>query len=87
MSDLAKRECVPCKGGVPALEGEDLARLREELGHDWDVVDDHHLTKTFAFPDFASALAYVPIRAAAKALKQAAIWRSLTGSSTTGRTA
>ena len=53
---LAKKECVPCKGGVPPLEGEELHRLERELGHEWKVVDGHHLEKSFAFPDFQTAL-------------------------------
>ena len=59
MSDLASKTCVPCRGGVPALEGEELTRLAGELGHDWSVVDEHHLTKTFTFSNFVEALAYV----------------------------
>ena len=57
-SDLARRKCVPCSGGVPPLGGraiEDyLARLEG-----WTVVDGHTLTKTYAFPSFAPALAFV----------------------------
>lgn len=56
MSDLAAKECVPCKGGVPPLEGEALRQLHERLGNDWDVVDGHHLTKRFEFDDFRQAL-------------------------------
>lgn len=56
MADLAAKECVPCKGGVPPLEGEELRRLHDKLGHDWTVVDEHHLTKRFAFDDFRQAL-------------------------------
>ena len=56
---LADKKCVPCRGGVPPLAGDALRRLQEELGHDWEVVKGHHLSKTFDFPDFAQALAYV----------------------------
>src|SRR4030066_168921 len=42
-SELAKRECVPCKGGVPPLKGKELHDLWDLLGHDWLVVDEHHL--------------------------------------------
>lgn len=59
MSELAKKTCLPCQGGVPPLRGEELTALEEQLGQGWQVVDEHHLTKTFSFPDFASALAYV----------------------------
>lgn len=56
MSDLASKECIPCRGGVPPLEGDALAELEEELGGDWEVVDGHHLEKTYRFDDFQQAL-------------------------------
>ena len=59
MSDLASRECVPCKGDVDPLKGEALAELHAELGNDWQLVDEHHLVKTYVFPDFRTALAFV----------------------------
>lgn len=55
---LADRECVPCRGGVPALEGEALAALCEQLGPGWDLVDGTRLTKEFEFPDFRQALGF-----------------------------
>ena len=58
MSDLAEKKCVPCRGGVPPLEAGRIAELLEELS-DWSAQDNHHLTKTHPFPDFAQALAFV----------------------------
>jgi 4a-hydroxytetrahydrobiopterin dehydratase len=57
--DLAEMECVPCKGGVPALRGPELERLQSRLGNDWQVVDEHHLSKSYRFKDYASTLAFV----------------------------
>ena len=56
--NLAQRSCVPCRGGVPALKGEPLQALAAEVPG-WQVVDEHHLHRVFAFPDFAEALAFV----------------------------
>ena len=58
MSELAKRECVPCSGGVPALRGEELEALLEKLGGGWRVIDGHHLEKHYRFRDFRDALAF-----------------------------
>jgi 4a-hydroxytetrahydrobiopterin dehydratase len=58
MSGLAREQCVPCRGGVPALQGETLRELERVLGGGWRVVDEHHLEKEFTFPDFAQALAF-----------------------------
>jgi 4a-hydroxytetrahydrobiopterin dehydratase len=55
---LASEKCVPCRGGVPALKGEELAGLERQLGAGWRVVDEHHLEKEYRFPDFATALAF-----------------------------
>lgn len=58
MTELAKKHCVPCRGGVPPLAGEELRKLSAQLP-DWKVVDGHHITKTFIFPDFQTALDFV----------------------------
>ena len=57
-ASLADEKCIPCRGGVPPLKGEELAAVQRELGGDWKVVDEHHLEREFRFPDFASALAF-----------------------------
>jgi 4a-hydroxytetrahydrobiopterin dehydratase len=55
---LASKECIPCKGDVPALKGTELGKLANQLGHGWSVVEEHHLEKQFAFPDFRQALVF-----------------------------
>jgi 4a-hydroxytetrahydrobiopterin dehydratase len=58
MSDLAEKNCVPCKGGVPPLAGRELETLANQVPQ-WTVVNGHHLTRAFKFPDFSHALAFV----------------------------
>ena len=53
---LAKKNCIPCKGDTPPLKGDALTHLIGQLGHGWEIVKDHHLEKTFPFPDFQTAL-------------------------------
>jgi 4a-hydroxytetrahydrobiopterin dehydratase len=55
---LAAKHCVPCRGGVPPLTGEPLEQLKAQVPR-WQVVDEHHLTKTFTFSDFRTALDFV----------------------------
>jgi len=55
---LADRQCVPCRGGAPPLKGQELDRFSAQLPG-WKVVGEHHLEKTFLFPDFKTALAFV----------------------------
>jgi 4a-hydroxytetrahydrobiopterin dehydratase len=56
MAELAEMECIPCKGGVPPLKGEELKELHQKLGDSWQVVNEHHLEKEFEFKDFRQAL-------------------------------
>ena len=56
MKDLASRQCVPCKGGVPPLTAAEIAPLRAQLDPAWEVVEDHHLSRLYRFKDFKEAL-------------------------------
>jgi 4a-hydroxytetrahydrobiopterin dehydratase len=54
---LAERRCKPCKGNMPPMKGEDLARYRKELGDGWNVIGEHHLEKAFKLKDWHEAVA------------------------------
>ncbi len=58
MAELASKTCIPCRGGVPPLAGKELENLVKEVPQ-WRVVNGHHLTREFKFPDFKQALAFV----------------------------
>ncbi len=57
--ELASKECVPCRGGIPPLAGDELQILGRQLGNGWEVVDAHHLSREFTFKNFTEALAFV----------------------------
>jgi 4a-hydroxytetrahydrobiopterin dehydratase len=61
MSSLASKTCVPCRGGVPPLKGQELDALHKQLPEwaHWTVMNEHHISRTYTFPDFKSALAFV----------------------------
>ncbi len=56
MSELAEGTCIPCRGGVPPLKGEQLDALLEKLGNGWQIINEHHLEKEYIFADFRQAL-------------------------------
>lgn len=58
MSSLAGRQCVPCRGGVPPMGGQEIIEFLSEIDG-WDVVEEHHLRKDFKFGDFREALEFV----------------------------
>jgi 4a-hydroxytetrahydrobiopterin dehydratase len=57
MSNLANRECS-CRGGVPPLKGDELTKLLAEL-NGWEIVNEHHLKKSYKFADFGEAQEFV----------------------------
>jgi len=58
MTELAAKQCIPCKGDVPPLKGDELKKLQEQIHEDWELVDEHHLERLFKLPDFQNALDY-----------------------------
>ncbi|MFN2453196.1 MAG: 4a-hydroxytetrahydrobiopterin dehydratase [Pyrinomonadaceae bacterium] len=58
MTDLKERNCVPCRGGVPPLKGVEIKEFAGQL-KSWDVIEEHHLRKIYAFENFRDALEFV----------------------------
>ena len=52
---LADKTCVPCRGGVPPLKGDALKVFGTQVP-EWEVMNEHHLHRTFPFPNFQKAL-------------------------------
>ena len=60
MTDLRQSSCVPCKGGVPPLTPEEVARLSPQAPA-WKVTEKDgipRLSRAFTFKDFRAALAF-----------------------------
>jgi len=58
MSELSSRHCIPCRGGVPPLQGEEITTFLNQL-NGWEVVNEHHLKKTYRFADFRESQLFV----------------------------
>ena len=58
MSELSSRQCVPCRGGVPPLKGEEITTLLNQVSG-WDVINQHHLKKNYRFANFKESLSFV----------------------------
>lgn len=55
---LAEMKCKPCKGWIAPLKGSELTELLCQLDN-WDLVMEHHIKKSFTFPNFERGLAFV----------------------------
>jgi 4a-hydroxytetrahydrobiopterin dehydratase len=66
MANLADRQCIPCRGGVPPLTREQLAPLLAQIDGAWElreVPDERRgtitmLTRAYRFDDFKDAMAF-----------------------------
>ena len=57
MQELADKQCIPCRGGIPPLTTDEIRPLALQLP-DWEVVDGHHLDRSYKFKDFREALEF-----------------------------
>ncbi|OGL49847.1 MAG: 4a-hydroxytetrahydrobiopterin dehydratase [Candidatus Schekmanbacteria bacterium RBG_13_48_7] len=58
MCDLSKKQCVPCRGGMPALKGNEIKPLLDRLEDGWKVINEHNLEKEYKFENFRKALEF-----------------------------
>ncbi len=57
-TELRGKKCIPCEEGGEPLKGQELQDYAEAVS-DWDVIDEHHIKRTFEFDNFKQALDFV----------------------------
>ena len=62
MSELFDKKCVPCEGGVPALDVSEIHKYQKKIDG-WDVIKNekniHFLEKKFTFKNFVESQKFV----------------------------
>ena len=62
MSDLDEKKCVPCEGGIPALDISEIHKYQKKIDG-WDVIKNekniHFLEKKFTFKNFVESQKFV----------------------------
>ena len=62
MSELFDKKCVPCEGGVPALDLSEIHKYQKKIDG-WDVIKNekniHFLEKKFKFKNFVESQKFV----------------------------
>ncbi len=60
MSELVRKKCIPCEGGVEPLTEQAARALMPELHEDWMLIDGGRmLARTFTFKNFAETMTFV----------------------------
>jgi 4a-hydroxytetrahydrobiopterin dehydratase len=60
MEQLSQQKCVPCSGGTPRLNSEQIAALKPQIP-EWNIVEVEgipRLVRLYKFPTFQTALAF-----------------------------
>ena len=62
MSELDKKKCVPCEGGIPALDISEIHKYQKKIDG-WDVIKNDKniffLEKKFEFKNFSESQKFV----------------------------
>ncbi|MFA6134137.1 MAG: 4a-hydroxytetrahydrobiopterin dehydratase [Phycisphaerae bacterium] len=59
LPDLTARKCTACQAGAEPLKGDKLREYSLQVPA-WDIVgNDHHISRSFKFKNFAQALEFV----------------------------
>jgi 4a-hydroxytetrahydrobiopterin dehydratase len=53
---LKDQQCKPCSGDAEPLKGDAIKKLQGQIQDEWNVEDEHHLSRTFKFDNFKQAL-------------------------------
>ena len=56
---LEGKKCIPCEGGVPPLSEKESNNLLDKINDGWQLIDNHHIERTWKFSDFQKALNFV----------------------------
>ncbi len=60
MSQLSKKKCKPCEGGVPPLGRDEAKELLKQLKPEWMLIDGGKiLATTYRFRDFVETINFV----------------------------
>ena len=62
MNDLASKKCVPCEGGIPPFNSEEIHKYLKQVDG-WQVIEDKldgfHLIKNFKFKNFLESQNFI----------------------------
>ncbi len=60
MSELKTKQCVPCEGGVPALDLGAVTKLRQQLDKRWKLIrEGKAIEASFEFDNYWQTTAFV----------------------------
>ncbi len=59
MTELTDKTCGACADAEESFSADEIAEYTPRIDDDWDVVNNHHLERSFDFDNFQQALDFV----------------------------
>ena len=59
MSELSSKVCSACRGDDDPLKATESVEKMDEIDDSWELIDNHHIQRSFDFEDFNEALDFV----------------------------
>ena len=56
---INQKKCVPCQGGIPALNENQINELIPKIDSQWKVIDNIELRKEYVFESYLDAIKFV----------------------------
>ena len=56
---LNKKNCIPCQGGIPPLNSEEISKYLNDINENWINLIDVKISRTFNFNNYLEALNFV----------------------------
>ena len=56
--ELTEKKCIPCEGGIPALDADQIRKYLGELNN-WNLSENLKISKTFSFINFRHTMDFV----------------------------
>ena len=57
--DLTKKKCVPCEGGVPPLNKDEIAEYKKYISEEWNLSKDNKISKEYFFVNYKHTIDFV----------------------------
>jgi 4a-hydroxytetrahydrobiopterin dehydratase len=57
--DLSTKKCIPCEGGIPPLNGNEIKEYKKNISDGWKVLDDSKISKEFFFVSYRHTIDFV----------------------------
>lgn len=57
--DLTKKKCIPCEGGVPALNQDEITELKKSINSDWKITNNNKIFREFSFVNYPHTIDFV----------------------------